>query len=242
MHRVHTVLANVIVAAVFGGSAHSAVAAPSDTGQPPVIVDITAQPGGQTYGRWAAQWWQWALGVPLVANPLLDATGEQCGERQVDTVWFLAGSFSTAPVFRTCSIPGGRSLFFPLINNLYGAFLTDVPSTRTEAFVRAQVECTTPVRIKASIDGLEIANPARFSTGADGSQSPIFNVQLPPANILNADESVIPELVLSPSAERGYYLFVRPLSPGGHSIRWQASGCFGDFSQDVTYDLTVRGR
>ena len=46
---------------------------------------------GQTYGRWAAEWWQWALGVPGAVNPLTDTTGEHCAQRQVDKVWFLAG-------------------------------------------------------------------------------------------------------------------------------------------------------
>ena len=63
--------------------------------KPPRIAPIDTKPAGQTYGRWAAEWWQWALGVPLATNPLIDTTGEFCTQRQVDEVWFLAGSFST---------------------------------------------------------------------------------------------------------------------------------------------------
>jgi len=241
MHRGHIVVAAVVTAAVLVGSGNLANAAGLDTAEPPAIADITSQPEGQTYGRWAVEWWQWALGIPLAANPLVDTSGQSCAQRQVDTVWFLAGSVASDPVVRTCTIPSGRALFFPLINNLYGAFLSDPRSTRTEAFARAQVACTTPVAITASIDGIAVSNPQRFSTGAEGSQSPIFNVQLPPANLLGAGEDVIPELALTPSAEHGYYLFVRPLAPGRHTIRWIASGCFGDFYQDVTYVLTVKG-
>ena len=73
------------------------------------------------------------------------------------------------------------------------------------------------------IDGFKVPNRLRFFTGASGSQSPIFNIQLPPGNLFGVDETVVPELVLSPSAEQGYYLFVRPLSPGTHTIRWIAS-------------------
>ncbi|MGH8653080.1 MAG: hypothetical protein ACREYE_13335 [Gammaproteobacteria bacterium] len=51
----------------------------------------------------------------------------------------------------------------------------------------------------------------------------------------------MPELVLSPSAEQGYYLFVRPLRPGTHTIRWIASGCTPGNSQDITYHLMVLG-
>jgi len=82
----------------------------------PEIAPISSIPAGQTYGRWAAEWWQWAFGVPAERNPILDTTGEFCAERQVDEVWFLAGSFSSDPVVRACQVPAGKSLLFPLIN------------------------------------------------------------------------------------------------------------------------------
>jgi hypothetical protein len=206
---------------------------------PPRIAPIHTKPAGQTYGRWAAEWWQWALGIPGAVSPLTDTTGEHCAQRQVDEVWFLAGSFSPDPVIRTCEVPAGKSLFFPLINNFYGAFLNDPPETRAEEFVRAAGSCTEPAQISASIDDFTVPKPTRFFTGASGSQSPFFNVQLPPGNVLGVDETTVPELVLSPSAEQGYYLFVRPLRPGTHTIRWVASGCTPGNSQDITYQLTV---
>ena len=144
--------------------------------------------------------------------------------------WTRSGSWparaTTDPVVRACEVPAGKSLFFPLINNFYGAFLNDPPETRTEEFVRAAGSCTEPAEISVEIDGFKVPQPTRFFTGASGSQSPFFNVQLPPGNLLGADETTMPELVLSPSAEQGYYLFVRPLRPGTHTIRWTASGCY----------------
>jgi hypothetical protein len=205
----------------------------------PCIAPIVTKPAGQTYGRWAAEWWQWALGIPGAVNPLTHTTGEHCTQRQVDEVWFLAGSFSPDPVVRACEVPAGKSLFFPLINNFYGAFLNDAPETRTEAFVRAAGSCTEPAEISVRIDGFEVPQPTRFFTGASGSQSTFFNVQMPPGNVLGVDETVVPELVLSPSAEQGYSLFLRPLDPGPHTIRWIASGCTPGNSQDITYHLTV---
>jgi hypothetical protein len=207
----------------------------------PRIAPIHTKPAGQTYGRWAAEWWQWALGIPGAVNPLIDTTGEHCAQRQVDEVWFLAGSVSPDPVVRTCEVPAGKSLFFPLINNFYGAFLNDAPETRTEEFVRAAGSCTEPAQISVRIDDFEVPKPTRFFTGASGSQSPFFNVQMPPGNFFGVDETAVPELVLSPTAEQGYYLFVRPLRSGPHTIRWIASGCTPGNSQDITYDLTVVG-
>jgi hypothetical protein len=207
----------------------------------PRVAPIFSSPGGQTYGRWAAEWWQWALGVPAATNPLLDLTGEHCAQRQVDDVWFLAGErVGAGPVVRECTIPEAKALFFPLINNFYGAFLNDPPETRTEEFVRAAAACMFPVELFAEIDGFKIRRLDRFFTGESRSQSPFFNVQLPPGNIFGVDEEVVPELVLAPSAEQGYYLFVRPLSLGEHTVRWQAEGCRApDFIQDVTYNLTI---
>jgi hypothetical protein len=94
-----------------------AVADDDRAANPPRVAPISSKPGGQTYGRWAAEWWQWALGVPAATNPLLDATGEHCAQRQVDNVWFLAGTVGLDPVVRECTIPEGKALFFPLINN-----------------------------------------------------------------------------------------------------------------------------
>jgi hypothetical protein len=239
LHRL--LVLTVLVMALVGLNAHQAVAADTDDDHRPLIAPIHTRPAGQTYGRWAAEWWQWALGIPAVVNPLTDTTGEHCAQRQVDRVWFLAGSISTDPVIRTCEIPGRKSLFFPLINNFYGAFLNDAPETRTEEFVREAGSCTEPAQISVWIDGFKVPKPTRFFTGASGSQSPIFNVQMPPGNVFGVDETVVPELVLSPSAEQGYYLFVRPLSRGTHTIRWIASGCVPGLSQDVTYHLTVVG-
>lgn len=204
-----------------------------------VVAPIDSVPEGQTYGRWAAQWQVWAVAIPAAENPVLDTTGQYCGQRQVDKVWFLAGTFGPGTVVRACDIPAGKSLFFPLIDNAYFAFLSDRPNQRTEKFVRSQAVCIQPAQISVSIDGNKVADPQSFFTGASGSESPIFNVQLPPGNIFGADETTIPELLLSPSAEQGYYLFLYPLSPGTHTIRWVASGCTAGLFQDITYNLTV---
>jgi hypothetical protein len=208
-------------------------------GEKALVAPIDSLPEGQTYGRWAAQWEEWAVGVPGAENPLTDTTGQYCGQRQVDRVWFLAGTFGPGTAVRACDIPARKALFFPLINNAYFAFLSDDPETRTDEYVRSQAKCTQPAQISVSIDGSKVAHPQRFFTGPSGSGSPIFNAQMPPENFFGLDEATAPELLLSPSAEQGYYLFLYPLSPGTHTIRWVASGCAADGFQDITYNLTV---
>lgn len=205
-----------------------------------LVAPINTTPGGQTYGRWAAQWWQWALSVPDAVNPLKDVDGKNCAARQIGDVWFLAGSTSSDSVERSCTIPAGKSIFFPIINQFYAAFLNDPPETQTDDYARAAAACTTPVQISmVSIDNVKLPNPTQFFTGPSGSQSPLFNIQLPPNNIYTGIYD-IPELLLRPTAEQGYYLFVNPLSVGRHTIRWIASGCTEGFQQDIKYNLTVQ--
>jgi len=203
---------------------------------PPSIAPIQAHPHGHTYSAWAATWWQWALETPASVNPLLDITGEHCAEGQTGRVWFLAGAFGNDPVERSCTVPTGTALFFPLINAFSGAFLNDPPEMRTEEFLRAQVMCQNAV-VSAEINGVAVKNPLQYF-----EQSPLFDVQLPEDNIFGLDEDDAPELLLSPVVDAGYYLFLQPLPPGEHTLHWEASlSCpFGDFALEVTYHLTVR--
>ena len=237
------------VLAVTGATAGSIAPAP-----------ISSAPAGRTYGQWAAAFWQWVLGVPdnkypvqsgnQRVNPLKDMTGEHCTEHQIGDVWFLAGSWVGA-VSRSCTIPAGKSLYFPLINNVYIGFLSDPPEQRTEKWARDNADCTEPAVISVALDGTEVTNPLAYFTGPSGSQSPTFNVQMPfgiaqggPGNLLESlgyKIKQVPEWFLSPSAEQGYYLFFNPLPPGTHTLHWSASGCTAGSTQDVTYKLTVLG-
>jgi len=63
-----------------------------------------------------AQWWQCALSIPTLINPLEDTTGANCMIGQSNPVWFLAGFFNGSAATRSCSVPEGAALFFPVIN------------------------------------------------------------------------------------------------------------------------------
>jgi hypothetical protein len=199
------------------------------------IAPIYSHPGGKTYGEWAAEWWQWVFGLPPGVNPAMDSNGEFCAVGQRGDVWFLAGSFGAEAV-RKCTIPRGKALFFPLINTFYGAFLSDPPETTTKEFIREQVDCGIPSELVVEIDGFTVKNPFKYL-----EKSPFFDVKLPEDNILGVGEDVIPQLLLCPSADKGYYIFLEPLSPGEHKIHWKATWTCpsGDSSQDITYDLTI---
>jgi hypothetical protein len=135
-------------------------------------------------------------------------------------------------------LPWGKTLLIPVINAFYGAFLNDPPEQRTEEFLRSQVACSYDNLndFKLTIDGVEV--PKGFFRV---EKSILFDVQLPKDNVLGVDESTVPQLLLSPSVDQGFYLFVTPLTPGEHTVAWTASQTcpFGNSFQDNTYSLTI---
>lgn len=205
----------------------------------PHIAPIHSRPAGKTYSEWAATWWQWALQIPASVNPLLNKG--DCSVGQQGRVWFIGGTLDgSVAATRDCTIPAGTSLFFPLINASYFAFLNAPPEQRTEEFLRSNVKCDVPTVLQAKIDGVPVKNPTKYF-----EESPLFDVQLPTDNVYGLTESVVPQLLLSPGVDQGYYLFLRPLEPGKHSINWQATiSCPSNlmFSQNISYNIVVQSK
>jgi hypothetical protein len=180
------------------------------------IAPITSQPLGKTYGEWAVSWWQWVLGAPTDTSPV---TGSgNCEDRQSGKVWFLVGSFLGPDLTkRTCTIPEGKSLLIPLINKGYFAWPSDPIEQQTTEFVRSLTLCQEKqekVVIEAFIDDVPVKNETRYY-----EQSPFFSVQVAPDNPWNVSGK---DLVWYPGADSGYYLFLWPLEPGKHEIKWKA--------------------
>jgi hypothetical protein len=204
----------------------------------------------KTYADLGAEWFQWAVQAPATDNPVDDKTGAKCRVGQEGPVWFLAGTRGSGETtVRQCEVPGDKAIFFPLINSAWFAFLNDPPGERTAEFVRnkAEVGCdANSIRnLSVTIDGVPVARPDRYLTAAD--QSPLFQAQLPTDNIFGLTEDDAKELLLSPSAHQGFYLYLKPLPVGEHTIAWTATwDCnFDDTpesepqSENITYNLKV---
>lgn len=198
----------------------------------PRVFSPNAHPYGQTYGEWAADWWTWALSQPAATNPVLDPTGANCAVGQQGKVWFLAGTFGGSAT-RACTVPKGKALLVPVLNNPYFAFANDPAEERTEEFVRGKVSFfkDAVTDVSATIDGVSVANVKKRYF----AESPLFRVVLPADNLFGLDAG----FVLDPSVDVGYYLVVKPLRGGEHTIHF--AGARPGFSVDVTYRITVAG-
>jgi hypothetical protein len=193
---------------------------------PPVV---QVQSFGASYGELSARWWQWALSIPASINPELDTTGANCGQGQVDDVWFLAANFGGTSV-RSCTIPAGKPIFFPVINSVafkpFGYDTLLALRRQNADFVDAVSELT------CTIDGAAVPNLTKFRV-----RSPSFTVIAPPQGLLPPGQLSLPANSDSIVSD-GYWLLLSPLAPGQHEIKSHATTT-GGFQLDVTYTLTI---
>jgi len=195
---------------------------------------------GRTYSEWSAEWWQWAFSIPVATHPLFD--NGDCSVGQSGPVWFLGGSFVSNTDVRSCTVPAGTMLFFPILNgedsNVEESFANGCSDPVFGSTIVGLRKCATAgqdgLSLKATIDGFSvpnIANKFRF-------ESPAFSFSLPDDNLLKATTGNPYAAGTYLSVGDGYYLMLEPLGLGKHFIHFHGSAPNG-FTLDITYQLTV---
>src|SRR5689334_20762919 len=97
----------------------------------PGVYSVGAKPYGVTYGDWTARWEQWLISQTQQPNAASDTTGKFCSVNQNGPVWFLAGTTGQGPVERTCTVPVGKSILFPVVNS-YCSYLEN-PTAKSQS-------------------------------------------------------------------------------------------------------------
>ncbi|WOB06930.1 hypothetical protein [Piscinibacter gummiphilus] len=194
----------------------------------PISINQTSQ-----HSRLTEQWWQWAMAVPRQQSPVSDPSGARCGDGQTGSTWFLAGGFGSSKIRRKCTVPAGRSLFFPLINTVYYAARDAETFTCERAKSLAKLTNDTAIDLFAEVDGTPIGNLKAYRFASDRC----FNIFSRVPRTQSAYNAY-------PSATDGYWLLLKPLSPGRHTLKFggkynHSSVDFGRMVQDIEYELLV---
>jgi hypothetical protein len=146
-----------------------------------------------------ARWQQWVLSIPTSVNPQLDPTGENCMVGQRGALWFLAGTFGGGTATRTCSVPEGKSLFFPVVNavnfntpNVCGQGPGNLSVKELRAASDAFIDGVTAKSVE--LDGELIQNLLHL-------RSPVFEIALPEEMSLTLSV----KLRTSETSRQGYF-------------------------------------
>lgn len=197
------------------------------------LFTLDSKPYGKTYGEWTVKWWQWALSIPCTMNPVVDKTGKHANVNQpADEVWFLAGKFGSESKDlprRSCTVPFGRAILFPIIN--CEANPLEYPDLKRESDVINHVlrDEDTIVKKECCVNGQQI------SIERVQSDPPTFPVTIDKDNALGVKEggSTI-------AASDGYWVFLKPLPRGEYFISFAGSCENGRLNSGANYHLNVR--
>lgn len=221
--------------------------APAD----PQVLPPQSRAYGATYGEWSARWWQWVFSLPTSTNsvethPFLTNGAIDCSYGQSGKVWYLVGTFIVDPdpdtglpvnkANRSCSMPTGTALFFPILN----AEADDIggdgqPLGLSVEALRAWANdnMASATYMYAEIDGRVVADPARYRV-----QSPVFALTLPENNLYQFfGYEQVHAGTYSPAVADGVFLMLAPLPAGKHTIVFRGEN--PGFKLDIRYDITV---
>ncbi len=221
MRRLAIVL--LAVSLVAGAALASAGASGADSRS--AVFPPTAHPYGATYATWSTRWSQWAFGTPIRRNPLADPVN--CDVAQHAPVFFLPAP-SGPGVRTTCTVSAGQALLVAPGGNIVTPNHGNAGRI-AKLLASAKADTDGLSGISASLDGTPL--PASLFRTA----SP-FVLFLPKNNLLGGPTG--PTL----AAIDGYFLMLRPLAVGTHTIT--TSDTFPDGTTDdisITV-LVVRGR
>jgi hypothetical protein len=165
-----------------------------------------------------ALWWQTFLSIS--GNPL-----DRCDLGTGDVV-FLAGTTGGSAT-RSCTIPAGTSILVPLIN-VECSTAEGNGDTPAELRACARGFADQFTDLSLTIDGVAIADLQRFRV-----QSPVFQFTAAEGNVFGVPAGT------TRSVADGYWVLIRPLSPGTHTISFGGAFPPGGFTTSATYMLTV---
>jgi hypothetical protein len=187
-----------------------------------------------------AEWWQLVGSIPTSVNPGLDQTGADCMVGQRGPIWFLVGTFTSGPVTRSCSVPEGAWLFFPVVNevnintpNVCGQNSANQSVDYLRSQIAPLVDGATGLSVH--LDGQAVKDVVRV-------KSLPFAITFPADNIFNSacgGAGTVPATTYSPAVDDGFYTLLAPLGVGTHLLHIQGQIPAAGFTVDVTYKLTV---
>jgi hypothetical protein len=208
----------------------------------PAVVGPKDLYAGMTYGDWSAVWWQYAIQTPYATifsddtSPTFDCSS---GQTSAPVFFLVGGGSHYTTAIRTCTVPHGKAIFFPIINGECSTLEQAPWHGENEYALRTCAskfgKATIVDSLKVTVDGAPLQHLQNTSV-----QSPVYT-------FTSADTFSILGLVgTGSSVSDGYWVLLNPLSPGKHTIHFEGAGVAPDINgspynnyQNVTYKLTV---
>lgn len=240
MRRIALIL--VLVGCWFGLAQAAVAASPDYADNPnPVLFPKQSQPYGADVTTWGERAAEWIVSQPFAHNPLFDQTGADCANGQQGPVWFIP-PIAGPHVFsgsRSCTIPFGKAVLLDI-----GHDLNDYPCPPAFGFEPNPGESLYDFLIRTDLPIMNSVN--LLDVSLDGQP---FN------NVLDY-RFISPKLIyftgdpsmqafdpcitgsLQPGVVDGFFMMLKPLDRGAHTIFVHGTNTFGD-DKTFVYHLTI---
>jgi hypothetical protein len=189
---------------------------------------------GKSYNELTGEWSNWLQEEPPDSNPAFDPDGGFCDLNQKGKIWFLAGTFFGDIPNRICEVPAGKGIFFPIF-----AFVSFAPDFLGEPPCQDLVEEVDQIRCDVN-DDIAIAPFVGLEVTLDGEPVPdlfAYRVQSQPGGFTFRSGPLFEAFGIEqgdrfPAVADGYWILLKPLSPGEHTVNFSA-----DFDTDGNPDI-----
>lgn len=169
----------------------------------------------------SVKWWTWIFSIPADSNPLFDKN--PCNVKQKGSFFYLAGTTGGSEE-RSCTVPKNKAIFFPIVNVIATLDNTSDFNTIAKLKKQAALYIDGATDLQASVDGVPINNLQDLR-----AQSPPFKVK----------DDLTPDGILTGVSD-GYWVPLKPLSVGEHTVHFAGKVPAFGFETEVTYHLTIK--
>jgi len=199
----------------------------------PSVYSVDEKPHGLTYDQWTTNFWKWVISIPQQNNPNIDPTGAKCAISQNDpNVWYLAPTFGGAAE-RTCKIPEGKAILFPLL--VGECNYCENPDLKTESQLRTCAKQTNDQgsrSMEAVVDGVKLNNLEKYRV-----ESQLFDLTFPENNVFSVKAGT------TKGVSDGFWVFLKPLPVGKHEVDFSGSiidpSGVNNYNTQLKYHLVI---
>ncbi|MEO5906002.1 MAG: hypothetical protein ABIQ11_04715 [Saprospiraceae bacterium] len=204
---------------------------------------LSTSPVANLYGKplkeWTKEWWHYTLGFDCASSPLFQDVLLSTAAGKSGPIHCLVGAEDGKSV-RYVDITKDKTLLVSVFNTIQSypnpdANFKPAPGQSVEKFLKQEAASVInqPSEKKAFLDGKPISITASNRIATD-----VFTIKAE-KELGECLECVNGETQIAVSD--GYYLVIKGLARGKHTLRIQAKVPQEEVSVDVTYNITVRG-